>query len=201
VAKVLLLAFFSRGVTGWRFNPLPPWMGNEMKQPCPYCHQLFHPSPYRRDQRVCSRPECQARRRREYHRRKLATDEEYRQTCRDSQRKWREAHPVYLRDYRRAHSEQVIRNRVCQRGRDLRRQLGGRGRPALAMTVQPGPFWLLGPPGGHLAKNTLAFSQLIVVSRLARSQENVHLEKNNLACAQVTGAARDPETTPPLGPS
>lgn len=44
---------------------------------CPYCQQTFQPSPRRQDEVVCSRPECQARRRNEYRLRKRQTDPEY----------------------------------------------------------------------------------------------------------------------------
>jgi hypothetical protein len=63
---------------------------------------------------VCSRPDCQRQRRREYHRRKRATDADYRQTTRNSQKKWRDAHPDYLRQYRAQHPETVVRNRERQ---------------------------------------------------------------------------------------
>jgi len=42
---------------------------------------------------VCSQPECQRRRRADYHRKKLATDSEYREVVRDSQKQWWGEHP------------------------------------------------------------------------------------------------------------
>jgi len=67
---------------------------------CLYRRCTFLRSPYRPQQAVCSRPECQRRRRADYHRRKLEADPEYRQIAHDSQKKWREAHPDYLPHYR-----------------------------------------------------------------------------------------------------
>ena len=168
---------------------------------CPYCHQPFRPSPYRPDQRVCRRPECQRRRQREYHQRKLATDEAYRQTCRDSQRKWREAHPAYPQEYRQTHPEQAARNRAGQRKRDALRRLRRAGGRATAATLLPGPVWLVGPPGVHLAKNNVAFSQLLVVWEVARGNRSPHLDKNNVALTQVTAVAEDPATLPAPRPS
>jgi len=55
---------------------------------CRYCQQLFQLSRYHPYQLVCSRPDCQRRRQWEFHRRKLHTDAEYHQVCRDSQQKW-----------------------------------------------------------------------------------------------------------------
>ena len=72
---------------------------------CPYCKCTFLHSPYRPQQAVCSRPECQRRRRADYHRRKLEADPEYRQIVHDRQKKWREAHADYLPRYRAQHPE------------------------------------------------------------------------------------------------
>jgi hypothetical protein len=63
----------------------------------------FQPSPRRPDQVVCSRPECQAKRRNEYRRRKRQTDPEYAEVVRDSRRKWRDAHPDYQKKYWQDH--------------------------------------------------------------------------------------------------
>jgi hypothetical protein len=97
---------------------------------CRYCQQLFQPSRYHPQQIVCSRSDCQRQRRREYHRRKLHTDAEYHQVCRDSQQKWRSRNPDYPRQYRQSHPESVERNRQDQRRRDRQRHLqnlGGNG--------------------------------------------------------------------------
>ena len=91
---------------------------------CPYCQQAFQPSARRRDQAVCSRPECQARRRRDYRRRKRRTDPEYAEVVRDSRRKWREAHPDYQKNYWQNHPEAAARNRHQQRQRDQKRRVG-----------------------------------------------------------------------------
>ncbi len=56
-----------------------------MSRRCRYCQQVFQRSPAHPHQLICSRPDCQRQRRREYHRRKLHTDAEYHQVCRDSQ--------------------------------------------------------------------------------------------------------------------
>lgn len=65
--------------------------------------QSFEPSKHRPDQTVRNRAECQRRRRADYHRSKLATDPEYAQVVRDSQKKWRDAHPGYQQQYREKH--------------------------------------------------------------------------------------------------
>lgn len=70
------------------------------KTPCTYCNEEFTPSRYHPTQLVCSSDECQRRRRADYHRNKLATDLGYREQCRDSQKKWRQRNPGYMKRYR-----------------------------------------------------------------------------------------------------
>ena len=72
---------------------------------------------------MCSRPECQARRRSDYRRRKRQTDAEYAEVVRDSRRKWREAHPDYQKNYWQNHPEAAARNRQQQRQRDQKRRV------------------------------------------------------------------------------
>ena len=89
---------------------------------CPYCHDSFQPSTYRPQQTVCSKAECQRRRRSKYHREELQADPEYRQVARDSQKKWRQAHPEYDQKYRAEHPEYHQRNRQQQQRRDQKRR-------------------------------------------------------------------------------
>ncbi len=88
-----------------------------------YCHEPFDPSPYHPKQTVCLSQECQRRRRREYHRNRIAADSGYEQQCADSQKNWRENHPDYQRCYRRSHDAYAERNRQKQRGRNQKRKL------------------------------------------------------------------------------
>jgi len=90
---------------------------------CLYCKCSFLRSPYRPQQAVCRRPECQRRRRADYHRQKLEADPEYRQIAHDSQKKWREAHPDYLPRCRAQHPEAVERNRERRQRRDQKRRI------------------------------------------------------------------------------
>ncbi|HTT61301.1 MAG TPA: hypothetical protein VMG35_05655 [Bryobacteraceae bacterium] len=90
---------------------------------CRFCEQSFVPSKYQPGQLVCGSPDCQRRRRAEYHRQKNAADPEYRQVCRDSPQKWRSRHPDYWRQYRERHPATVERNRQRQQVRDQKRRL------------------------------------------------------------------------------
>lgn len=131
---------------------------------CPFCKNRFLPSRYRPEQRVCSRKQCQQRRKREYHRRKLESDPESRQTCRDSQRKWRERHPDYQRQYRLKDPQYVEQNRQSQAERDRRRRLGRLVKNTLAFPVSNllAEVYLCHEAKGNLVKNNLASTQVFL---------------------------------------
>lgn len=78
---------------------------------CLYCRSLFLPPPRGPEQRVCGQPDCQRRRRADSRRQKVATDPEYRQVVRDSQKKWREKRRGYQKRYWKEHPETAERNR------------------------------------------------------------------------------------------
>jgi hypothetical protein len=103
---------------------------------CPYCQQAFFPDPYHPQQLVCSQADCQRQRRRDYHRRKIASDPVYRQVCLESPRKWREAHPDYWKKYRQDHPEQVKQNRRKQHLRDEKRRLANLANNNLAIVAK-----------------------------------------------------------------
>jgi hypothetical protein len=152
-----------------------------MSQPqtptCPYCGRVFQSSRFRPVQRICSRAECQQRRRREDHQKRRLVDPVYRQTCLNSQRKWREAHPDYCRNYRRRRAE--AKNNLAGPAAGAKNTLA-RGRPDwivdlkdlertaknnLAFGLDPDSVWVFRLPaaGAQAAKNTLAFPQALVL--------------------------------------
>ncbi len=132
---------------------------------CRYCQQVFQASRFHSNQTACGNPNCQRQRRRDYHRHKLHTDVEYHQTCRDSQQKWRARHPDYPRQYRQAHRESVEGNRQGQRQRDRKRRLQNLVKNNLAFDLKhsTAAVWLLGPQAVNLAKNNLAFPQVLIL--------------------------------------
>ena len=122
---------------------------------CPYCHEGFEPSRYRPDQVVCSRPDCQRKRRTAYHRRKVLGDPDYRAQCRDSQKKWRDANPSYDRDYRAARAR--TRRRPDE---TLARLLDGvKNNVALDLKACTAEVWLV---CGSDVKNILVSAHLIL---------------------------------------
>jgi hypothetical protein len=147
-------------------------MGRSAGRRCAYCHREFVPSPYCPGQGVCSDPDCQRRRRREYHRKKLESDPEYRQICRDSRQKWRARNPDYQRRYRDAHREYSEENRRQQRSRDRRRRLDDlvKNNVALDLKSLAAEAWLIPFEAVDLVKNNLAFSELLIFQKVAPNQ-------------------------------
>ena len=146
-----------------------------MSQPrrCPYCNSSFLPSAYRPQQSVCSRPDCQRRRRTDYHRKKLATDAEYHQVALESQKQWRDEHPDYQKERRRQNPQAVESNRQRQRQRDQKRRLGrlvlDKNNLALDLKRSVSEVWLLGPQLCDLDKNNLASAQVLILQSLSLS--------------------------------
>jgi len=85
---------------------------------CRYCERFFQPSKFQPGQSVCSESGCQRRRRSDAHRRKLASDPEYRQVCQDSSRKWRARNPEYWRRRREGTNYDPAENLSAFRGAD-----------------------------------------------------------------------------------
>jgi hypothetical protein len=131
---------------------------------CPYCHRPFLPAVYRPQQVVCSQAECQRQRRTDYHRQKLRTDPVYRQVAQDSQRKWRQAHPDYLRQYLAQHADTVERNRQQQQLRDQKRRFRLLEKNNLALDLKRSAVevWLVDPRVRNLEKNNLASAQILI---------------------------------------
>jgi hypothetical protein len=132
---------------------------------CPYCQTAFQPSPRRPSQIVCSRPDCQNQRRKQYQRNKRLTDPEYAQVVRDSRRKWWHEHPDYQKTYRQTHPQAVARNRDQQRQRDHKRRIGDLVRNTLVFDLKRSvaDVWVVGPLARDLDKNTLVSSKLLIL--------------------------------------
>ncbi len=137
---------------------------------CPYCQSSFLPSVYRPRQGVCGQPECQRRRRSDYHRKKLRADAEYRQIVRDSQKQWWDEHPDYQKQRRQQNAKLVESNRQRQRQRDQKRRIEHLVRNNLALDLKQSAseVWLLGPKVRDLDRNNLASAQVLILPSLGR---------------------------------
>jgi hypothetical protein len=139
-----------------------------VEQRCRYCERSFQPSKYHPGQSVCSEPDCQRRRRTDYHRQKIATDPEYHQVCRDSPQKWRARNPDYWRQYREQHPAAVERNRERQHVRDQKRRLRdlANNNSAFDLKHSAAQIWLLGAELQNLANNNVAPAQVWILQAL-----------------------------------
>jgi hypothetical protein len=135
---------------------------------CPYCQHIFQPSPYRVQQRVCGRPECQRRRRADYHRQKIRTDPLYAQVVQDSREQWRSEHTDYQKTYWQTHPEAAERNRQRQRRRDRQDRVASlvKNNVALDLKHSAAEVWLVGSEAADLVKNNVAFSEVLVFQRV-----------------------------------
>ena len=132
---------------------------------CRYCDRVFQPSKYQPGQLVCSDPDCQRRRRGDYHRRKIAADPEYRQVCLDSSQKWRAGNADYWRQYRAQHPAAVEQNRQRQHVRDWKQRLRDLANNSSAFDLKhsAAEVWLLGAGLESLANNNSAPAQVWIV--------------------------------------
>jgi hypothetical protein len=135
---------------------------------CRYCERVFQPSKFQPSQSVCSGSDCQRRRRSDSHRRKIASDPEYRQGCQDSSRKWRTRNPEYWRRRRENNPAIVERNRRQQRARDQKRKLRdlANNNSAFNLKHSATQVWLVGAGLEHLANNNPAPAQIWVLEAL-----------------------------------
>ncbi len=88
----------------------------------PHCNRLFAPRPNIKNQQYCSDKACQAARKREWQRRKMAEDPAYRENQESARQGRREQNPDYFRQYRASHPEYTKRNREQQKERDNKRK-------------------------------------------------------------------------------
>ena len=137
---------------------------------CVACRKLFVPCPQVKEQKYCSKAECQKERKRRWQRRKISEDPAYRQNRRDAQRRWREAHPDYWRRYRKAHPASVEKNRERQRERNRRRAGSSRVIAKMDASLEesriiPGRYTLIPLEGEFVAKTDAINVEIRVVPR------------------------------------
>jgi hypothetical protein len=92
--------------------------------------------------------------------------------ARDSQRKWRQAHPDYLRQYLAQHAQAVEQNRQRQQLRDQKRRIRVLEKNNLAWDLKrsTAEVWLVGPRIKNLEKNNLASAQVLIFQPVKQQQ-------------------------------
>ncbi len=140
---------------------------------CRYCTQKFRPSRYHPDQQVCNSADCQRHRRTDYHRQKLIEDPTYREQCLDSQKKWREKNPHYMKRYlaKRRDRGRLNANRF-QLTSELRQLLKLlKNNTAVDLRSLDASIWLIGPNGFLGEKNSFAAAKIIIVQAIQCSSD------------------------------
>ena len=114
---------------------------------CRYCQPIFQPSRYRPQQNVCSRQECQRRRRSEHHGERIRNDSAYAADVRPTPQR----DPAQSAAATTARSETPLVNLAKMN-------------LALDLKHEASEVWFVGPVVKHLAKNNLAQSKILVPS-------------------------------------
>lgn len=91
---------------------------------CRHCRGLFSPRPQVPQQRYCSLPDCQKARKRHWQKHKLKNDADYQDNQRQAQRRWVQRHRDYWHRYRQTHPTYQENNKKAQSQRDRRRRSG-----------------------------------------------------------------------------
>lgn len=88
--------------------------------PCPACSTFFVPR--NKSQSFCSKPACRRIRKNLWQKQKLASDPDYKEGQRLSQKKWLQNNPDYWKKYRHRNPEKANRNRFLQKIRNMKQQ-------------------------------------------------------------------------------
>jgi hypothetical protein len=135
-------------------------MNNSIR--CSDCKCLFRPNPRVKNQRYCSRQACQRARKALWQREKMKSDPDYQDNQRRCRKEWAEGHPQYWREYRRTHTQYVLRNRLLQKGRDRLRLLAKMDTSVPVSVVKPGGYYLI-PDGRDLAKMDALKQKILLI--------------------------------------
>ena len=120
---------------------------------CVSCHSPFRPHVKVPKQKFCSQLKCQKARRKEWQRRKIQNDEDYKNNQAIAQKAWASRNPEYWQNYRSAHPEYVERNRRLQKKRNIRSRYSlslSENDPELIAKIGLYRKWPSGPDNAHL---------------------------------------------------
>ncbi|MCY1537358.1 hypothetical protein D9M68_728490 [compost metagenome] len=132
---------------------------------CQACGLPFEVRPQTPGQRFCPAPECQRRRRREWQRRRLATDADYRENQAQAQRSWVAGHPEYWREYRELHPAYAARNREQQKRRNVTNRIAKMDVWKRLTAVRSGIYALSPAPQTLIAKMDPWIVRITVLAR------------------------------------
>ena len=127
----------------------------DVERRCKHCREPFVPRKNVAHQQYCSKGGCQQARRNQWRKRKLVSDPDYRDNQYDAQKRWRERHREYWRNYRASHPEYVDRNRMLQGERNRRRRgslIAKRDELSIRNSIRSGYYRLIPSGGEAIAK-------------------------------------------------
>jgi hypothetical protein len=84
---------------------------------CKHCGISFEPFKNPK-QSYCSKMDCQLARKREWRRKKMKQDIDYKANQKAANKRWQSKNPTYWQEYRTKHPEYAEQNRIAQRTRD-----------------------------------------------------------------------------------
>ena len=139
---------------------------------CVYCRARFMPlrNP---DQRYCSKPTCQKKRRYRYKRQKLKEDIDYKQNQYKAQKRWCKGHPDYWKQYRFHNPGYAESNRLAQQVRNKNRHSKGQNRP-LKMIAKIAPLI------SEKTDLSIAYNIILLAFSLIAKRERYRQEKGSL---------------------
>lgn len=187
----------------------------ERRKRCKHCHRVIINLNRRiKNQEYCNRAACQRARKREWQKRKLASDADYRKNQEEAQREWMEANPDYWQRYRQRNKGYRDRNRVLQKKRDTKR-----GNPRLAKMDAKmdanvgknklilGGYYHITPAFSDLAKMDALAQKYIVIPAccehcMKSCKEGLNLQpvRDRLRCQRKETIDDDKPTLPREGP-
>ena len=132
---------------------------------CLACGLPFEVRPQTPTQRYCSSPDCQRRRRRDWHRKRMATDADYRENQARAQRAWAACHADYWRMYRSHHPDYSARNREQQKRRNATNRIAKMDVCRRLTSVPSGIYALSPAPHKLIAKMDAWIVRITVLAR------------------------------------
>ena len=85
---------------------------------CKHCKEVVEKNPRCPGQEYCGKTDCRKARRREWQRKKMKTDPDYRANQKRSQEIWQKEHKGYWKQYRKQNPDKAERNRILQKVRN-----------------------------------------------------------------------------------
>jgi hypothetical protein len=130
---------------------------------CAHCRCLFVPNPRSKNQRYCSKKECQRARKSAWQRQKLDTDPDYKANQRDCQKLWCSRNPHYWQRWREAHPQYGARNRILQKSR-RRRRVAKMDASEMNSEIKTGTYYLIPYTLATLAKMDALAQKVFLIS-------------------------------------